>query len=424
LVLPSRTALLPASGLAYAGRMKLAPVPEDEAERLAALRGYGVLDSPPERAFDELTQFASALCATPIALVSLVDAGRQWFKSKVGVDASETPRDSAFCAHAILQRGVFEVEDARADPRFHDNPLVTAAPNIRFYAGAPLVNADGHALGTLCVIDRVPRSLTPLQRQGLQVLSQQVIAQLELRRKLAELAQARDQAVAATRAKDVFLATMGHELRTPLAGILGLSELLLEGPASDTPEVADDLRAIHRAGTHLLEVVEDILGYAQLELDQPRLRARPFDLGELLGDVEATVRPLLRGRDVALTVAREPLTLVSDATRVRQIVYNLVANAIRFTQRGQVEVRVTRGAEEVAIAVRDTGVGISQEKLALLFQDFSQVHGDHEAELHGTGLGLAVSRRYARLMGGDITAESEPGSGSTFTLRLPTKPPR
>ncbi|MBZ5709748.1 GAF domain-containing sensor histidine kinase [Nannocystis pusilla] len=402
--------------------MKVAPLPDDEAQRLAALRGYGVLDSEPEADFDELTRFASELCGTPIALVSLVDAGRQWFKSRVGLDAAETPRDVAFCAHAILQRGVFEVEDASADPRFADNPLVAAAPSIRFYAGAPLVNADGFPLGTLCVIDRVPRSLDALQRHGLEVLGRQVIAQLELRRKLADLARARDQALAGVRAKDVFLATMGHELRTPLGGILGLSELLLEGPAGGQDGVADDLRAIQRAGSHLLEVVEDILGLAQLELDQPRLRPRRFDLDELLADVEATVRPLLRGRAVALNVGRSPTPVEADPTRVRQIVYNLVANAIRFTERGSVDVTVAREGDTLAVRVRDTGVGIPREKLALLFRDFSQVHGDHEAELRGTGLGLAISRRYARLMGGDIVAESEPGRGSTFTLTLPLAP--
>lgn len=399
--------------------MKVAPLPQDEPERLAALRGYAVLDSAPEADFDELTRFASELCGTPIALVSLVDAGRQWFKARVGLDAAETPRDIAFCSHAILQRGVFEVEDASADPRFADNPLVASQPNIRFYAGAPLVNAEGFALGTLCVIDRVPRHLDAVQRRGLAVLGRQVIAQLELRRQLVELARARDRALAGVRAKDVFLATMGHELRTPLGGILGLSELLLEGPVGALDGSADDLRAIHRAGSHLLEVVEDILGYAQLELDQPRLRSRPFDLGELLADVEATVRPLLRGRTVALDVARGPAPIVADPTRVRQIVYNLVANAIRFTERGSVEVTLEPGEGTIAVRVRDTGVGIPREKLALLFQDFSQVHGDHEAELRGSGLGLAISRRYARLMGGDIVAESQPGRGSTFTLTLP-----
>ena len=162
----------------------------DEAARLEALRAYQVLDTPPEQAFDDLAHLASQICGTPAALVSLVDAERQWFKAKVGIAATETPRDISFCAHAILQRDLLIVRDALADERFAKNPLVTSEPNIRFYAGAPLVTPEGLALGTLCVVDHVPRELTPEQQQALRALSRMVITQLELRRELRQLASA------------------------------------------------------------------------------------------------------------------------------------------------------------------------------------------------------------------------------------------
>ena len=159
------------------------PRPHNEAVRLAALRAQQVLDSLPEQMFDDIVRVASNVCGTPIALISLVDEDRQWFKAKVGLAASETPRDQAFCAHAILQPDQpFVVPDATQDPRFAQNPLVTGSPDIRMYAGAPIVSHSGHALGTVCVIDQTPRDLTPDQIDSLQALSRQVSHLLELRR--------------------------------------------------------------------------------------------------------------------------------------------------------------------------------------------------------------------------------------------------
>jgi PAS domain S-box-containing protein len=161
-----------------------APLPANEPERLDALRRYGVLDTPPEHAFDDLALLASQICGTPVALVSLVDSERQWFKARVNFEKAETPRDVAFCAHAVLGKDLFVVPDASADRRFAGNPLVTGRDGIRFYAGAPLVTSDGFPIGTLCVMDRKPRRLTPDQTDALKALSRQVVDQLELRRRL------------------------------------------------------------------------------------------------------------------------------------------------------------------------------------------------------------------------------------------------
>src|SRR3954470_1341163 len=167
-----------------------AQAPTNEKKRLQVLWQYELLDTIPEEVFDDLTELAARICEAPIALISLIDEDRQWFKSKVGITVNETSRDISFCARAIQQDDLFIIPDATQDARFANNPLVTSDPKIRFYAGAPLITPDGHALGTLCVIDKVPRELRTEQQQALRVLARHVMTQLELRRHANELADA------------------------------------------------------------------------------------------------------------------------------------------------------------------------------------------------------------------------------------------
>jgi PAS domain S-box-containing protein len=162
-------------------------LPADEAERLRALHAYGILDTPSEQAFDDIARIAGCICGTPVSVISLVDEARQWFKSRLGMELEETSREVSFCAHTILSSEVLEISDSWLDPRFVDNPLVTGDPHIRFYAGAPLIDPEGHRLGALCVVDRMPRKLTAEQREMLLALARQVVAQLEVRRDLCRL---------------------------------------------------------------------------------------------------------------------------------------------------------------------------------------------------------------------------------------------
>jgi anti-sigma regulatory factor (Ser/Thr protein kinase) len=194
----------------------------DESARLAALRRYRILDTDPERPFDDLTLLASRICGTPIALITLVDADRQWFKSRVGLSTTETSRSVSFCSHAIEQTDLFVVPDARQDLTFRNNPSVTGDPHIRFYAGAPLITPDGQALGTLCVIDRVPRTLTPDQIEALQALKRQAEMQLELRANLIELEQA---LLARDRAEEAQVHLI-EQLRTALQNVNRLTGLM------------------------------------------------------------------------------------------------------------------------------------------------------------------------------------------------------
>ena len=194
----------------------------NEKARVEALRSYRILDTDPEKAFDDLTILASHICETPVALISLIDADRQWFKSRIGVSVSETPREVAFCAKAIQQSELFVVPDATKDPRFSSNPFVVSDPKIRFYAGAPFKSSDGYSLGTLCVVDVVPRQLTASQQNALMALSRQVQAQFELRKNLLELRAALDERDRAEAERDQTIKDLQHALEhvNRLSGLL------------------------------------------------------------------------------------------------------------------------------------------------------------------------------------------------------------
>lgn len=411
--------------------MQSAPLPPDEPARLAALQRCAVLDTPPDALFDDLTEIASRLCETPIALVSLIDADRQWFKSRVGLEATETPRCVAFCSHAILEPDqVFVVPDARLDERFADNPLVENAPNVTFYAGVPLVESDGHALGTLCVIDHEARTLTEQQIDSLRALGRQVVMLLEARRRCRELERARAAAERALESRTRFLANMSHELRTPLGAILGFADLLSE-VASLPPVARDYAETIVRNGQHLGSLVGDVLDLSKIEADGISLHESAVDLRAIVGEVVGLQRVTAEAKRLDFMGWCEedvPTLFQCDATRLRQILLNLTGNAIKFTPSGSVRIRIhsafdPNGDEVIAFEVHDSGIGIPADRLEAIFEPFGQADESTARYFGGTGLGLTISRRLAEAMGGRISAYSSPEAGSVFTLRLPNQLP-
>src|SRR5256714_5706363 len=304
-----------------------APSPKNEAARLDALRQLALLDTAPEVAYDDITRLAAHICQAPVALISLVDENRQWFKARTGLETRETPRDVAFCAHAILRNDLFIVPDALADERFKDNPLVTSHPKIRFYAGAPLINADGHALGTLCVTDSVPRELNAEQQEALRALARLTVTQFELRRSThafahanaeldrevlertraererAELLEreqaARAAAEAANRAKDEFLATVSHELRTPLTSMMGWVELLQLGMLDEKGR-EHALEVIAHSAQAQAQLIADLLDISRIVSGRLRLDVRPVELAPLIEAALDVVRPAAEAKSLAL----------------------------------------------------------------------------------------------------------------------------
>jgi signal transduction histidine kinase/CheY-like chemotaxis protein len=398
--------------------MKIAPPTSEEATRLKVLYDYDVLDTDAEKIFDDLTQLAAQICDTPITIISLIDADRQWFKSTVGLDVEETSRDIAFCAHAIHQQKIFEVEDTLKDKRFFDNPLVTSKPNIRFYAGTPLISPDGHAIGTLCVIDNKPNKLTQVQRHALEVLGRSVISQMELRRSIKALKQANEH-------KNEFLSNMSHELRTPLNAIIGFSRLMLDDIKRHKlpTKFSEYVGHIDYSGKRLLSVVNSVIDLNKIEAGMMQVQIESVCIRELIKDLEGMLAIMANEKDVKFSVYVSdnlPAHLAIDQAKISQIITNLVQNAIKFTNSGHwVKVELSLNIEHFVITVADQGMGISSIDQTKLFRKFQQVGQDKSSE--GSGLGLSIVQSLVELLGGTINVLSNLGKGSVFTVLLPQK---
>jgi signal transduction histidine kinase/CheY-like chemotaxis protein len=394
----------------------------DEARRLETLRSLGVLDTPADPVLDQLAQAASHVFRAPIALVSLVDAHRQWFKARIGLDATETPREWAFCAHAIHGRTPFVVADADHDPRFAGNPLVVGPPHVAFYAGVPLV-VDDCAIGTLCVIDRVPRIAAPEQITTLAALARAAGERLELGRRERELAAARTAAERAFALRTRFLSTMSHELRTPMNGVLGSLDLLAALPlGADARELATLARD---SGRRMMELLDDVLELARLQSKSHVPEHAPFDLRRELEAELARLRPAAAERGLGITGDFAPLAAgyVGDAPQLRQAVGHLVAAAVRFSARGTVRVQARvaerRGAwHALVIEVADGGPALDPATLEMLLSPFRPGEPTAARRYGGTGLGLALAGELATALGGHLAAVGTPGEHNRFRLEI------
>ncbi len=412
-----------------------APLPPNEKERLEALHALQILDTPNEQAFDDITFLASFICDVPIALITLVDEERQWFKSVIGLKEKETSRDVSFCAHAILDpRNIFEIPDALNDERFATNPFVTEDPNIRFYAGAPLVTDHGYAIGTLCVIDRVPRTLDARQKNALSALRRRVTAELALRKANAQLEEAGRQLQAQNQElarlneeKNRMLGMAAHDLRNPIGVISTYSSMLLDDAVlMSADERKELLQEISASSKHMLRLVSDFLDVAKIEAGVIRLQREPVDLVALAAHLVALNRLVAGKKSIALEFVPgiERAMAQVDASRVEQVLNNLLTNAVKFSPaQSTIRVILTEEGEGMRIAVRDEGRGIPREKLALLFQPFSAAQSRGTEGEAGTGLGLAIARKIVEAHGGALRVESDVGTGSTFSFWLPRAVP-
>lgn len=393
-----------------------------DAHRLQVLRRTGLLDSPPEEVFDCATRLASRALGAPIALISLLDSHRQFFKSAVGLPAvwaasRQTPITHSFCQHVLTQSKYFSFEDATSNPYLCAHPGFTQL-GIAAYAGAPLILHDGVTLGAICVADGQAREWPPDAQATLQDIAALTINEIERRLVLADLHDA-------DRRKNDFVSTLAHELRNPLAPIRNATNLL-QRPRLKQATVREAARIIDRQLHQIVRLVDDLLDIGRIARDVVVLQRQRISLAEILSlAIESSV-PAFDARGVAFCarIPKQSIWLDADRTRLVQIVTNLLANAEKFTPRGgRVDLEAWLEADEAVIEVRDSGIGIDSNAIERIFGLFEQVpRDDGLPPTEGLGIGLALARRFAELHGGSINARSAgPGQGSAFTVRLPAR---
>ncbi|MEM8613177.1 MAG: response regulator [Cyanobacteria bacterium P01_H01_bin.105] len=412
--------------------MPSAPIPKNDADRLADLHSYRILDTPPEESFDDLTRLAAYICQAPISLISLVDKHRQWFKSACGIDLSEEPRRQAFCGYTILDNVPMIVEDATVDDRVKDNPLVLDEPKIRFYAGIPLTSPRGYNLGSLCVVDFVPKQLNQSQLDGLKTLASQVMHLLEARlfsEKITHytnvLEDAHFQALEASQAKSQFLAMISHDIRTPLHGIIGALDLLTDSQLSSQQE---DYVATANVSAQVLEaIISDVLDFSKIEANKLTLTPTPTSLVQVCTAIQQILHDEISQKNLQFSIDFDlsiPERLLIDKNRLSQILLNLCSNAVKFTPpHGIVTLscnlkQITSETAKIKICVSDTGIGIANDQQQDIFSPFVQANNHNSQEHEGTGLGLAISSRLLELMESKLHLKSLLGKGSAFYFTL------
>lgn len=387
-------------------------IPVNDSERLAVLARYGLLDTPAERVFDNMTDLAAATFQTPVALISLVGAGTVFFKATTGVGKLRcVDRGESLCALAILSSEPLVYEDTLEDP-----VLVESAPvkqGVRFYAGAPLTNPDGYLIGTICIADYQPRRFSQKDRDVLEALARVVMEQMELRLSVIRETELQKELL---EKKDEFISVASHELKTPITSLTASLQLLDRMKTSPKPLMVEKLiTQANKSLTKLNRLVANLLNtnriaYGQLELCKTR-----FNPAELARDCCNHVRS--EGKFEIIVEGNHEVEVDADEQKIDQVLVNFVNNAAKYAPDSpQILIRISGESNFVRISVTDKGPGIGPDHLPYLFDRYYR-SGQHNVS--GLGLGLYISKEIIRRHGGEMGADSEIGKGSTFWFTLP-----
>lgn len=397
--------------------MKSAIIPQNEEERLRILDSYKILDTLPEEDYDALAKIASAICNTPIALISLIDEDRQWFKSNYGLGARHTPREFAFCAHSILNPDeIFVVEDATKDERFFDNPLTINDPNVIFYAGAPLNTSEGQPLGTLCVIDNKPRKLDNQQKESLKLLAKQVVSLLELRKKNLELEKTNTKVIQLNEQLNDFAYRLAHDLKSPISGVNFLLDVLKSDHTNLFKETAAEnyVNLISSRMIYMGSLVDEILEYSKINTEN--IVYESFNIKNILDSIITNIdfegKIFLNSEDLDVTINSSKIGFV-------QIFQNLISNSRKYSDEEKVQIHIDFVKDEnyYHFIYKDNGPGIKEKYWDKVFNMFETLEDSNN---QNTGIGLATVKSIIKRLGGEIHLENKKDGKKGVCFRFHT----
>lgn len=382
----------------------------EENKRIEALDSYGILDTIPEKEYDDITALASKICEVKVSLIALMDRKRNWYKSThgdVGYAHREMPREYSFCRITIQKEELLEIPDTTKDIRFKDNPVVVNAPYVRYYAGYPLINDEGYKLGTLCLVDTVPKRLTPIQRETLRILANQVMKSFEARVKHEKLEKQTQELVSMNTKLDQFAELITHDLKGPLENTSTLFELL----ERDESRAVSYKEKIKLNLSRMAKLVDGLFDYAKS--DRFSFEKEEVDVYQL---VENLTNNFANQQDVIFNIDQSLPIINTEKILLQQVFQNLVSNAVKFNNNSQPRITIEHKLDDGnhLFYVVDDGVGIPAGMEQKIFEPFVVISRHQRSQ--GSGVGLALVKKIIEEKQGEIWVESSEGNGSSFNF--------
>ncbi len=393
-------------------------VPINENFRLEALRSLDILDTESQKEFDEITALASYICDTDVALISLVDSDRQWFKSKHGITTCETPRKNSLCSHAVLHPDApLIIKDTRKDPRFNSEPIFLEGRPVIFYAGIPLIDTNNFALGSLCVMDSKPRVLNKKQIESINSLAKQVIVLFELNKKNRDLQKIQDQLEKKNESLREFARVISHDLKTPLANIITSTDLLkLKLTSKLDEESLEYFKYIKISSFSMSNYISDILEHYESD-NLLNNKPEEFYLNHLLKDI---INLLSIKSNVVINFPEHDPVLECNKLALKQVLFNLIVNSVKYNDKEKVIISIESSEDEnfFYFRITDNGMGIHQSKLDTVFELFTTANVTDKDGNKGNGIGLSTVKKLIEKQGGSINVTSTEKVFTTFEFSI------